>query len=211
MGGYYTRVAGTTITAANENTYTRDQVISQFASSTARDAAITSPGEGMWADLADYDGLSRYSGSAWSLMPWSVVKKKNSNETVNSSSALQNDDDIFWSVSANAQYLLEMLLIYNSGTTPDIKFAFTGPASFTMTWIVTGFDTAGSFVFGNIDSESTVRSLGGTAADVAATARGIVTIAGTAGTLQLQWAQATSNASNTVLKAGSWGALTRFV
>lgn len=211
MGGYYTRVAGVTITAANENTYTRDQVVSKFASSTSRDAAIASPDEGMWADLADYDGLSRYSGSAWSLIPWAVIKKKNSDEIVNASAALQNDNDLSWSVSANAQYTLDMLLLYNSGTTPDIKFAWTGPASFTMTWVVTGFDTAGNFIFGNIDSEATTQALGGTGANIAAQVKGIVTIAGTGGTLQLQWAQNTSNASDTTVKAGSYGVLTRFV
>lgn len=65
MGGYYTAVTGATITAANWNTYVRDQGINQFATATARDAAITSPTEGMVVYLADSDTLWFYSGSTW--------------------------------------------------------------------------------------------------------------------------------------------------
>jgi hypothetical protein len=62
---YTTNVAGTTITAAWGNANVRDQVITPFASASARDAAITSPVAGMYADVADIGVLTRYSGSAW--------------------------------------------------------------------------------------------------------------------------------------------------
>jgi hypothetical protein len=68
MVGYNTRVAGTTITAAAHNTDVRDQVVSQFASAAARNSAITSPLEGMLAALLDVNGLSAYSGAAWSTI-----------------------------------------------------------------------------------------------------------------------------------------------
>jgi len=62
---YTTLVAGTTITAAWANANVRDQAVSQFATSAARDAAITAPVEGMVAHRNDTNQLTAYSGSAW--------------------------------------------------------------------------------------------------------------------------------------------------
>lgn len=62
---YNTAVAGTVLTAAFGNTNWRDQVVSQFASASARNAAITSPVEGMLATIADVDQFTAYSGAAW--------------------------------------------------------------------------------------------------------------------------------------------------
>jgi len=53
------------LTAANVQTYLMDQAIPVFASSTARDAAITSPSEGQHCFLSDTDALQYYTGSAW--------------------------------------------------------------------------------------------------------------------------------------------------
>jgi hypothetical protein len=65
LGGYKTAVSGTTITASDQNTYVRDQVVSQFATKAARDSAITSPVAGMLAYTADLQAFSWYSGSSW--------------------------------------------------------------------------------------------------------------------------------------------------
>lgn len=62
---YTTNVAGTTITASWGNANVRDQVITPFASASARDSAIGSPIEGMYADLADVNVLTRYDGAKW--------------------------------------------------------------------------------------------------------------------------------------------------
>ena len=63
--GYRTFSAGEVLTAANVQTYLMDQAIPVFASSTARDAAITSPSEGQHCFLKDTDALQYYTGSAW--------------------------------------------------------------------------------------------------------------------------------------------------
>jgi hypothetical protein len=62
---YTTLVAGTTITSSWANANVRDQVITPFASSSARDSAITSPIEGQYAHLNDTNMLTHYNGSAW--------------------------------------------------------------------------------------------------------------------------------------------------
>ena len=63
--GYRTFGAGEVLTAANVQTFLQDQVITVFANATARDAAITSPGEGQHCFLKDVAQLQFYTGSAW--------------------------------------------------------------------------------------------------------------------------------------------------
>ena len=65
---YTTVVAGTTITAAWSNANVRDQVITPFADSAARSAAITSPVEGMVSFLTGNNRLDVYNGSSWSAL-----------------------------------------------------------------------------------------------------------------------------------------------
>jgi hypothetical protein len=63
--GYSTVVAGTTITASWANANVRDQVVTPFATTSARDSAISSPVDGMLAAITGTDALSYYDGAAW--------------------------------------------------------------------------------------------------------------------------------------------------
>jgi len=63
--GFRTFVAGEVLTAAQVNTYLMEQAVMTFADSAARDAAITSPTEGMVCYLADTNYVQIYDGSAW--------------------------------------------------------------------------------------------------------------------------------------------------
>jgi hypothetical protein len=54
---------GNVLTASEVNTYMMEQMIMVFASAAARDAAITSPSEGMFAFLKDTDKLTVYKTS----------------------------------------------------------------------------------------------------------------------------------------------------
>ncbi|MFN0088679.1 MAG: hypothetical protein ACKVWR_00195 [Acidimicrobiales bacterium] len=60
-----TLVAGTVITASWANTNVRDQVVAQHASVASRDAAVTSPLEGMLHYTSAEDAFWAYTGSAW--------------------------------------------------------------------------------------------------------------------------------------------------
>lgn len=71
--GYKSFAVGEKLTATNVNTYLMQQSVMTFATTAARDAAITAPSEGMFAySLAD-DSYYVYSGSAW--MPYNIVWK----------------------------------------------------------------------------------------------------------------------------------------
>jgi hypothetical protein len=54
---------GNVLTASEVNTYMMEQMIMVFASAAARDAAITSPSEGMFAFLKDTDKLTVFKTS----------------------------------------------------------------------------------------------------------------------------------------------------
>ena len=54
---------GNVLLASEVNTYMAQQMIMVFASAAARDAAITSPSEGMFAFLKDTDKLTVYKTS----------------------------------------------------------------------------------------------------------------------------------------------------
>ena len=54
---------GTVLTASEVNTFMAEQMIMVFASAAARDAAILSPSEGMFAFLKDTDKLTVYKTS----------------------------------------------------------------------------------------------------------------------------------------------------
>jgi hypothetical protein len=53
------------LTAAEVNTYLMQQTIMAFADATARDAAISSPSEGMFVYLTGSNALQFYDGSSW--------------------------------------------------------------------------------------------------------------------------------------------------
>jgi hypothetical protein len=128
---------------------------------------------------------------------------KSGTQTVNGSDVLTNATGMSVSVEANAVYLMDFALYYNSGTTPDIKFGITVPSGATGTWGGVGYDFSSTLLsFGPINI-TTALGFGGLAADRAAMITGELTVSSTAGTVQLQFAQSTSNASNTNLLGGS--------
>lgn len=63
--GKKTFTANEVLTAADVNGYLMEQTVMVFDDATARDAAITSPTEGMMVYLKDTDGVLKYTGSGW--------------------------------------------------------------------------------------------------------------------------------------------------
>ena len=66
--GYRTFVSGEILTAANLQGYLADQAVMVFANATARDAAVTSPADGMICYLEDTGYYQAYESSSWSNM-----------------------------------------------------------------------------------------------------------------------------------------------
>lgn len=62
---FKTFVSSEILTASDVNSQIMNQQIMVFADATARDAALTSPSEGMFAFLKDTDTLTYYDGTSW--------------------------------------------------------------------------------------------------------------------------------------------------
>lgn len=157
---------------------------------------------------------TRYAGQVVRASDTEVLwALKAADESVASSTTLQNDDTLLVTLEANATYEFVAHVGYVGNTTGDIKLAFTFPSGASCYWSGKGgpasddtFGSSGStrhsVSFG--DASGTSLSFAGSTTVLSVHILGVVTTASTAGTLQLQWAQNTSNATNTTVKAGSF-------
>lgn len=145
---------------------------------------------------------------------------KTANETVTSSTTLQNDDELFVSVSASTYYKFTALLLWTSGGTPDFKFALSMPASATARGAIANWSNAGAAGSLLVNSftltDTTAVSISGAGTTFSSQGQhtlvhGYILTSVTAGTVYIQWAQNTSDASNTVVYAGSWLQLQQLV
>ena len=68
--GRKTFTAGEVLTAVNVQGYLMDQTVMVFANASARNTAIPSPSDGMFAYLQDTNGLVFYNGSASAWAPF---------------------------------------------------------------------------------------------------------------------------------------------
>ncbi|MGH3882115.1 MAG: hypothetical protein ACRDRC_01765 [Pseudonocardiaceae bacterium] len=138
-------------------------------------------------------------------------------QTVNNSITLISSTYLVLAVEDNSVYVFEGHLLHTSGTTPDFQVNILLPASSTVISAVRwGSDTAASFGATDVYHDGFTTSgwnLGGIGSSVvfASAPRMVFSTAATAGNCTVQFAQNTANASNTVLKAGSWIRLTKVV
>lgn len=142
-----------------------------------------------------------------SVMGSSVIRKyKAGDKAVNNSAAMQNDDDLFFTVDANTSYSIDLLLHVNCANSgPDFKFDFTGPAASAIACVWNAYTPAGATEGdGALVAYSTAQLCSVNNTDIVIRVRGYVKTAGTSGTLRLRWAQNGAVAVDTLLKAGSW-------
>jgi len=156
---------------------------------------------------------------------------KTADESVTSSTTMQNDDELLFSVDANATYAMDGWLKYSAATNPgDINIQFTTPSGTLGEWtgigngttvytgsggVATTTDTASSVGY-MVRTESSdvgaARAYGGIAGATnvfAVQIKGTWRTSSTAGTLQLQWAQNGSSATATTVYTDSWFRLQR--
>lgn len=67
---YTTLTSGTTITASWANASVRDQTVTPFATTSARDSAISAPVDGMICYITGEDRFYSYDGSTWVRTAW---------------------------------------------------------------------------------------------------------------------------------------------
>jgi cytochrome b len=139
--------------------------------------------------------------------PLHVVRGSDSAGRVNNT--LANDDVLTLAVEANAVYNLHAWLGFTALAAADFRAGWSVPAGSTLQWTpYTQNGGAASTVGGVItdrSSAATAQTSGGIGAGNIMTMLifGTLRIGATAGSIILQWAQDTTNATGTVLKADS--------
>jgi hypothetical protein len=133
--------------------------------------------------------------------------RKTADQSVTSSTTLINDTHLKFAVAANETYIFQVFIwAYSANTTPDLKLTITGPSGSTIAFSPsTYYATAdGTTALGTVNTGG-----GSFNTFVDANERnqlyfGSILNGGTAGDLQFQWAQNTSSATATTVKAGSY-------
>ena len=137
---------------------------------------------------------------------YNVYIRKPSDETVNNSTTLQDDDDLQFAVGAGESWeVLVLLQVTQTSQTPDIKFnwdygAGTG-STYTTYW---GANTATGGSLLNVGQAiSTSFSIDHVLATGIPIVLRVLAFVTTAGTLKLQWAQNTATVADTKVLANS--------
>ena len=133
-----------------------------------------------------------------------LVAIKAADETVNNSTVLQDDNELTLAVEANTIYKCLVYLRFTSSAVADFKRAFTVPAGATLslTQLVNAAGADPTAV--EIDGTGTAAYSGFGAPIMVWPVVGFLSVAGTAGSLTLQWAQNTAEATDTKVLAGSY-------
>lgn len=150
-----------------------------------------------------------------------VFKRKASDESVTSSTALQNDDDLFFSIGANEVWVVDFTLyVISASATPKIDYQVTVPASGVVKTSQDNVVFAANAQSGDVDRFSGA-SASEPATYVASSGSGgfaqlvnfhvIVVNSTNAGTVQLKWAQHVSNGTATIVQANSHMIARRFL
>lgn len=138
------------------------------------------------------------------------VALKTADESVTSSTTLQDDNHLSITLQANTSYWIDLFLITDGATAGDIKLAVFIPSG-TFRWITNGLDAATTGTSGDVNRRvkgggAVVGTDVGTAGAGTSTvipARGIVRIGATGGLTWLQWAQNASSATASRVLTGS--------
>jgi hypothetical protein len=135
-----------------------------------------------------------------------LAARKSSDESIASSVTLQDDNDLILPVAANEVWQLRYILKVTIPVTPQLKMAFTFPASGDISLSGTEFNAAGTLTkisFQGTTTPTATQDFLGSTSNRDIVLDGVFVNAGNAGNLVLQWAQNVSNASATIMKANS--------
>jgi hypothetical protein len=131
-----------------------------------------------------------------------IAVAKTANEIVNNLTTLQQDDHFTFAAAANASYVVEMTVIYETSATADLKIQMLGPGGSNIEghlWadISTG-DTTDYF------TEAAALTLSDNSGSTNVfTISAIVNTSATAGDVNFFWAQNTGDATDTTFYIGS--------
>ncbi len=137
---------------------------------------------------------------------------KTADEVVVSSTTLQDDDHLFFTIEANGIYAFECFLHWNveAGLGYNAQFLWVEPDGTYELFYQSGNgpETGGITPTFRYISQAEVspgtQVTFGSTLETVSMFRGLIIAGGSGGTFKLQWSQAGSNANDTILKKGSW-------
>jgi hypothetical protein len=143
-------------------------------------------------------------------------KYQSADQLRNNNTTLLSSTDLTWTVEANAVYAFDSLILIDANTTADFKYNFLLPAGSGIVQSLWGSGVSnGAGIIDGAIFHDVVTSAGlpaggaNSGTPLSLKPQGLIAIGGTAGTVTFQFAQNTANASNTILKLGSWIELTK--
>jgi hypothetical protein len=144
-----------------------------------------------------------------------VYALKTANESVTSSTTLQNDDELAIPLAGNAKYIMDGFLFYQGASSPagDLKMDFLVPSGGVMKWANFGVNPSGLTqynVVGEGAAAGSPRAVGTNGIpgsggiEMSCAPRGYISTSSTSANLQFRFAQNVSSATATTVLAGSW-------
>lgn len=128
---------------------------------------------------------------------------KAADESISSSTTLQNDDHLFLNVAANTDYWVEAMIRYDGSTGGDLKIGWSVPTGASFEWTSNGLATAATGTADDLwrrrrsAAQDEIVGAVGAGTDLLALPEGMLRVGATAGTLRLRWAQGASSATAT--------------
>lgn len=156
-------------------------------------------------------GQQPTAGQINDLLP--LFAYKTADESLTSNTTNQDDDHLVLTVAANTVYTLYGVLKYSADSAADLKMGFVGPTGATLDWGCHGLLSTATGISGSVamDAQAITQTaflLGGSTTGntqlMIAVVFGLLITSATAGTFKLQWAQSSSNATATIMRAGSF-------
>ncbi len=144
------------------------------------------------------------------IAPLAVIK--GADQSVTSSTVMQNDTALVLPLPANTTWLFDAFLDYEGGTggSSDMKWTFALPTGATHRYVFIESSAAGvAAVNMSLGASINTASTNGAAFLKGVLMKGSVIVGSTGGSLQLQWAQNTSSVTPTIVHAQSYLSLQR--
>jgi len=177
-----------------------------FSTTAARNAAITSPSEGQEAYVTGTKEKYVYNGTVWiGVIPRIIRKTIDTNQTT--TTTLASDPDLTVAVEANSVYrVYSQIQLRQSVVSASWKCKWIAPASATFTGGLWGNLGGGSDIWEESvgDMLAQYNPTTNSTNDQLLKYSGILTVAGTSGSLTFQSAQLVSTGSNNTIRKDSF-------